>query len=383
MEQSERKKIMLVALDFPPVGGGISVAIYNFFKYFPPDSFVVVTPYHKGAEQFDQSQNFKIIRTKKERKNNSLGKLLSSLDLFFLSRRALKSTPIKEIHCLHLFTTGYIGYISKTFSRIDYYIHVFGAEFKRHSKYFWILKIFLDKAKGIIANSDHTLKIYQALPIQNKNIISVTPGVDLNRFRPGLDVSKLREKHRLSGKKVIFTVSRLEAFKGADTVIKVLPSILRVIPNTVFLVGGTGPYQETLKKMAADHHLEDNVIFLNHIPDEDLPLYYNLCDLFVLLTRESDVSGDREGFGIVFLEANACEKPVIGGNAGGTYDAVEDGVSGYLVDPLNMDEITGKIEKLLTNETLAKKLGVQGRKRAEASFSWEYLSFQLWNAINK
>ena len=78
-----------------------------------------------------------------------------------------------------------------------------------------------------------------------------------------------------------------------------------------------------------------------------------------------------EGFGIVYLEANACEKPVIAGKYGGSAEAVVDGKTGILVDPDNIDEIANSIVKLLLNEKLAKEMGRKGRERVLKQFSYE------------
>ncbi|MBA7672762.1 GDP-mannose-dependent alpha-(1-6)-phosphatidylinositol monomannoside mannosyltransferase [subsurface metagenome] len=100
-----------------------------------------------------------------------------------------------------------------------------------------------------------------------------------------------------------------------------------------------------------------------------MPKYYSASDVFIMPSREIGEK-DIEGFGLVFLEANACGKPVIGGKSGGISDAVADGVSGILVDPLNVDEISQALITLLSNRELAVKLGSQGRKRVEEQFSY-------------
>jgi phosphatidylinositol alpha-1,6-mannosyltransferase len=81
--------------------------------------------------------------------------------------------------------------------------------------------------------------------------------------------------------------------------------------------------------------------------------------------------GNIEGFGIVYLEANLYEKPVIGGKTGGIRDAIEDGKTGFIVNPENVNEISQALINLLTNKELSNKLGVQGRKRVLKYFDWD------------
>ena len=81
--------------------------------------------------------------------------------------------------------------------------------------------------------------------------------------------------------------------------------------------------------------------------------------------------GDVEGFGIVFLEANACGKPVVAGRTGGVAEAVADGETGLLVDPENVDEIAAAVLRLLDDDELSRRLGENGLVRARENFNWE------------
>ncbi|HIE03839.1 MAG TPA: glycosyltransferase, partial [Candidatus Latescibacteria bacterium] len=116
------------------------------------------------------------------------------------------------------------------------------------------------------------------------------------------------------------------------------------------------------------------------VPDEELPAHYNLCDVFVLPNRETEESdylrGDYEGFGIVFLEAGACAKPVIGGRSGGVEEAVVDGVTGLLADPRSTEEVADGVIQLLEDRELARRLGQEGRRRAQ-EFDWGKLSAKV------
>ena len=99
---------------------------------------------------------------------------------------------------------------------------------------------------------------------------------------------------------------------------------------------------------------------------------YVACDVFVMPSRALNQRDGVEGFGIVFLEAGACAKPVVGGRSGGIADAVLDGVTGVLVNPTDIAELEGALIRLLRDPAEAQRLGMQGRKRAEAlAQSWE------------
>ena len=94
-------------------------------------------------------------------------------------------------------------------------------------------------------------------------------------------------------------------------VIRALPSLLQTVPDVTYVIAGSGP-QERLDHLARELGVRDRVIFTGLVSDEDLAAIYALCDLFVMPSRQDLAQHSVEGFGLVFLEANACGKPVIG-----------------------------------------------------------------------
>lgn len=124
------------------------------------------------------------------------------------------------------------------------------------------------------------------------------------------------------------------------------------------------------------------MLFAGRVPDEDLPDLYALCEVFVMVSRERIEENDVEGFGIVLLEASACGKPVVGGRSGGVPDALADGVSGFLVDPLSQEEITEALARLLTDRDLAQRLGEHGRSRVVHEFQWGQVREDLLGTLN-
>jgi len=182
--------------------------------------------------------------------------------------------------------------------------------------------------------------------------------------------SAIMAQHGLAGRKVVLSVGRLIERKGIDKMIEAIPLVRREVPEALYLVAGDGPDRERLEKMVHDLNLRDHVRFTGYVSDEDKAVYYDVCRVFSMPSRELP-NGSVEGFGIVFLEANAHEKPVIGGKAGGVVDAIEHGKSGMLVDPTDVAEIASTIIRLLKDENLARQLGRYGRERVVRDFAWE------------
>ena len=112
---------------------------------------------------------------------------------------------------------------------------------------------------------------------------------------------------------------------------------------------------------------------------KELPAYYAACDVFVMPSRYIESTGTVEGFGIVYLEAAACGKPVVAGNQAGVPDAVVDGKTGLLVNPWDSDAIGEAIITVLSDPYLASQLGDNGRKRVVELYNWDKVAEQLVN----
>src|SRR6185295_16313012 len=111
-------------------------------------------------------------------------------------------------------------------------------------------------------------------------------------------------------------------------------------------VVGDGPRRPYLERLAASLNVSDAVRFVGGASDAEVDAWYRRCDVFVLAGRESEVSGGAEGYGLVFVEANLRGKAVVGGRSGGIPDAIVDGETGLLVDPLDIGAITDAIVRL-------------------------------------
>ena len=190
----------------------------------------------------------------------------------------------------------------------------------------------------------------------------------------------MRSRLNLGTRRIVYTVGRLDERKGHDLVIEALPAVIKQIPDILYLIGGTGSNYETLKQKVDKLHLTDYVRFCGKIAPEDIVMFHQLGDVFVMPNRTLD-NGDTEGFGIVFLEANACGKPVIGGDSGGVADAVENGVTGFLVNPYETADLCSRIICLLSDSSKAAKMGDSGRQRAWHRFRWPILAKNLENVL--
>lgn len=242
-------------------------------------------------------------------------------------------------------------------------------------KYFWLpiyANWILNKVT-IIANSEYTAKL--SSKVAPKASIKALPlAVNHTYFMP------IANKN--NSKIVIGTVSRVLQFKGHDFVLQVINKLPIAYKNKIeWQIAGTGSYLSTLKVEVENLELKEVVKFKGFIPDEKLSDFYSNLDLFILATRESNTSTEVEGFGLVFLEAQACGVPVIGTNTGGIPSAVKHTNGGWLIEQDNDEVLTVLLKKIIDNPTILKEQGVKARQRVEAECTWDMYCQQLFKIL--
>ena len=173
--------------------------------------------------------------------------------------------------------------------------------------------------------------------------------------------------------RVILTVGRwlaTERYKGMDTLIIALPRLLTRWPELQLVLAGAGDDRAWLEDLAEKNGIHRHVHYLSGLSYSELAACYSACEIFALPSR-------GEGFGLVYLEAMACGKPVIGGAHGGAPEVIEDGVTGYLVPHGDPIQLSISIEALLADPAHAKEMGARGRQRAEHEFRFNAFAKSL------
>jgi phosphatidylinositol alpha-1,6-mannosyltransferase len=147
---------------------------------------------------------------------------------------------------------------------------------------------------------------------------------------------------------ILMTITRLsskEKYKNCDKVLETMQGLLIECPQLKYLLVGAYDIEEKIRieKMGKEMGLENSVVITGFIPDSEFPLHYNMADIFIMLS-------EREGFGIVFIEAMYYGKPVIGADNGGTADALANGKLGILANPLDTREVARAIKAIVSNK---------------------------------
>ncbi len=254
-------------------------------------------------------------------------------------------------------------------TRIPYIVQVNGKE-ARESRFFnRMLKNYALKSSCLITTGAENVKkiIYEDV---DHPVEIVHHGVDMTLFKP-LDVpQEFYAKYRIpADRPKLLGFGRFVKRKGFDMVLEAMPRIVEKVPELVLVLAGRGPEEENLRRSCAEKGLGSNVIFTGFIDDEDTVLLYNACDVYIMPSRA--IGNDIEGFGITYIEANSCGKPVIGGNSGGVPDAVDHGESGFLVDPESSDDIADRVIELFTDNKLRDEMGRKALNRVERDFQWK------------
>lgn len=352
-------KVLLLVWDFPPGRGGIQTWMHELAERLPDAEVHVLAPAVPDSDAFDRRSGCRVTRLRSAR----LGRLPWLLELCTTTLlRCLIHRP-DVIVCGH-FIAAPAGLLARWLLRIPYVVFAYGHEIRRR-RVRRPLSFLLRNATLVVACSRFTRSAVLDLGVRPELTRVLYPGVDVRRFRPANRNDPVRPR-------TILTVSRLaDRYKGHDIAIRALLFVKADCPDVCYRIAGDGPLRGYLRDLAQGMGVQTHVEFLGDVNDESLPELYRSCDLFVLLSRESPQDGGAEGFGIVFLEAAASAKPVVAGRSGGIVDAVQDGVTGVLVDPENVGAVANAMIAVLRDPPLARRLGEAGREMVLAHFTWD------------
>jgi phosphatidylinositol alpha-1,6-mannosyltransferase len=282
------------------------------------------------------------------------------------------------IHCGRCLPEGAVALAINLWKKIPYLCYVHGEELNclgSSRELSWLLQRVLARANCVIANSSNTARIVQekwGMPASRVRLLH--PGVDTTRFVPATADPAIRSKLGWGDRPVVLTVGRLQKRKGQDTMIRALRAIRKTIPDILYAVVGDGEERRSLEAIALSEGVQEHVRFHGELDDRRMLECYQQCDLFVLANRQ--VGQDIEGFGIVLLEAQACGKPVIAGNSGGTAETMRLGDTGYVVSCNEIDEIVSLVPRLLGDSKRLARMGDAGRRWVTQRFDWDMLARQ-------
>jgi phosphatidylinositol alpha-1,6-mannosyltransferase len=390
---------LLVTNIFPPAVGGSS-QVYAALAASAQGDIVVLTSSHDhetGCERADwraadRKVDFPVRRLKcirpflriaysgsgfTDRLHEAAGALtLIAAIAFFRLRYRVRAICIADDESM-----GWLTILSKYFLGCRTLIYCHGDDLHcaqdlmpRRSRWFGLA----DKVVAANRYAAHLLTSVFGVP--DSKIALVPNGVDLAVFHPGPPPASLIQHYGLAGRRVLLTVTRLVPRKGVDKVLEVLPAVLRKFPDIAYLIVGDGPQLAVLQQMAQESGIADLVKFASQIDHNMIADFYRAADIVLLPNRAE--GGEADGLPLVFLEANACAKPVIGGQAGGSAEIIRDGENGLVVDGGDVAKIAYAICQLLRDEKLRDAMGQKGFEMAQ-NWGWGSRTQQFLEACRK
>ena len=375
---TERLNHLVMTDSFLPHSGGSRVYYANLYKNLLlayPDTVTLLTKKVPDWQEFDRKEStgqFRIIRRFHPLPNWRYEQFPKVLLQLLHAGGTMLAGSYDCLHCGDLFPQALNGVLLRRLFRVPLIIFCHGDEIsqtdrRRHQPK--VRDFIYRQADAIVAANQFAYDGLLRIGIHEERLHKLTPGVETENFYPRPPNAQLIQRYGLNGKKVLLTVARLVPRKNHKVVLQSLPSVLQQVPNLKYLIAGEGPEQENLQKLVRDLRLDDVVIFVGNIPNNEISEFYNLCDVFIMVNR-LEAGGDVESFGMVFTEANALCKPVIGGRSGGSAEAVVDGKTGFLVDPNDPQEVGDRLLLLLKNAELSNRMGVAGWERVKREFNW-------------
>ena len=360
-------RVLLVTNDFPPRPGGIQSFLHALVARLPRDDVVVYTSQWRGWEEWDAAQPFRIVR-------ESTSVLLPTPHV---RRRAVTLMRDHDCDVVWFGAAAPLGLLAPAMRRagarrIVATTHGHEAGWAVSPGTRQLLRRIAASVDVVTFLGDYTrARLADAFgPDNAAKLHRLSPGVDAATFRPGLG-RDVRDALGLSDRPVTVCVSRLMPRKGQDVLIKAWPQVQARVPDAALLLVGGGPARGRLNHLARSVGVSDSVVFTGSVPWSHLPAYYGAGDVFAMPCRTRLGGLDVEGLGIVFLEAAACGLPVVAGDSGGAPDAVDDGVTGDVVDGRSVPGVAGAVAGLLADPERAAAMGERGRDWVQHRWSWE------------
>jgi phosphatidyl-myo-inositol dimannoside synthase len=363
-------RALVITNDFPPRVGGVQRVVHSLVRELPSDRVTVLAPNWPGWREFDDGEPYRIDRFPPR---------------FLWPTRDLERRAASLVHetCAQVVLFGHVvpaALLSTGLSRrgVPSVALAHGAEY-------WEALVpgtaaLLRRASGatrrVAACSAFVGRTLRTVVPRQVPVSVLTPGADVERFRPDLDANEVRARYGLSDRPVISCVSRLVPRKGQDVLILAMPAIRRRVPGAALLIVGGGSYRERLQALAADAP-PHSVYFAGEVAEEELPLHYAAGDVFAMPCRSRYLGLEVEGWGAVFQEAAACGKPTVAGDSGGAAEAVVDGETGLVVDGRHVGQVAEAVAGLLDDPQRAARMGKAGRARVERDYTWPVIAERL------
>jgi phosphatidylinositol alpha-1,6-mannosyltransferase len=362
------RKTLFLTNDFGPRAGGIETFVHGLIERLPKGSVIVFTSSQGDTSSYDATwlENFgvQVIRDRSKM-------LLPTPRVILKVRSVIKNISPDVLVFGAAAPLAIAGKLLPVPRKIAL-THGHEVWWAKVPPFYFLMRLIGNSVDHLTYLGEYTKReISKGLSKKARsNMVQIAPGIDTNKFRP-VDSSALRAELGLADKEVIVSVGRLVPRKGQDKLIKALPEILKARPEAHLLFVGSGGYRKSLENLIVERNLQKYVTFVGRVNYDELTKYICVGDIFAMPSRSRRAGLEVEGLGIVYLEASACGLPVLAGDSGGAPDAVQQGVTGLVVNGLDISAIAEAAIKLLEGDRQA--MSKAGREWAVAKWDW-----QIW-----
>lgn len=376
---------LYIAVDFKPRLGGIAEHTHQMAKHLTElgELITVVTPFLDGCAEFDSACGYPVIRV-----DTGLGApnwLKSRLDrrlmLIWILRIARRVNADYLILDRWSPIAGANAILAARLLGIPFFLFAHGSEFSQPVPLKFSRKMAVRAATRVICVSGYIRSLVLADGVLPDKVVTIPNGFDLREieaYRKRTYEGRFPEVDAAfpGGSPTLLTVSRMMERKGIHKVIEAMPMIIEHIPEARYVIVGDGSSMARFRSLASVSPARDSIKFLGARIDDEKFACYEGCDIFIMPSVD-------DSFPIVFPEANAFGKPVIGGRSGGVPDTISHEVNGLLVNPLDTDDIAKAAIRLLMDTEEARGFGENGRKRVQNEFNWTQSARKLIAVINQ
>ncbi len=365
-------RMIVATSQYAPEVGGVPRLLAYFTRYCPTSVNLHLLSVQQQPTAFYQTYDaaapFPIERIAPRRAG------LTSLMFTRRLRQLVQQTRPQAILSGVAYPTAILAHLADPARRIPIVVYAHSEDVTiQHPVKRQLLSWALKGAAAVITVSQFTAHELTRLGVPPERIHIIPPGIEVEPF------TNARPCPDWSDKWVILTVARLIARKGQDTVIRTLPQLIPLVPQVHYLIAGSGPDEPALRQLVNELGVADHVTFVGRVTDAELPAYYQSCQAFAMLTRPG--KDEVEGFGISFLEAAAAAKPVVAGRAGGSADAIQPGVTGFLVDPHDVNAAAQALLTLAQDPPLCRQMGQAGQKWVQQHHTAEQFAGKVMGVV--
>ncbi|MFQ5421056.1 MAG: glycosyltransferase family 4 protein [Anaerolineae bacterium] len=357
------RRLLMLSTEFPPGPGGIGTHALQLAQHLV----------RRGRQMHVITPQPYVSMTQKEAFNQRLPFSVTSIESQArtpwqrIRRWQAISTTIRRFQPQAMIATGsralWLATLLTPLLRVPWLAVGHGDEFlNRSAGGRFLTTRAIRKANVVVAVSRYTADLIQQIH-QPQRLAVIPNGADAEKFHSGVDTAVLRQRLGLAGKQVLLTVGNLTERKAQDIVIRALPAMIAQCPHLMYIMVGVPSQQQKLARLAESLGVTDHVHFAGMVPEADLPAYYNLCDLFVLVSRRT-AAGSVEGYGIVVLEAALCGKTAVVSQGCGLQETIREGETGLAVPPDDVAATAEAILSLLQNENKRQQMSRQARQWA-------------------